>query len=381
MSVPDPSAPALRILVLEDDPVFASLITTFLVRNTAPRLSCQVTGTLAEALAVSPDAVDLVLSDLNVPDSGGTETVRALMARFKRPVVVLTGTDTLEQAQQAMAAGAQDYLIKGVDKRRHIVNAVVFALERYQVTEKLAQSEARFRDFAEVAGDWFWESDPEHRFIWVSDRVRQCLGVAPEQLLGRTRRDIAAPEIDPVRLAWLDEQMAQHLPFKDFLYQVAFAPGRHLRVSGKPVFSAQGVFLGYRGVASDITDEHQSHQLALRMLAILNDSIDALPVGLMVFDAEDRLVIANERTATFLPGSAEGLVPGHTFLELLRTCAATGHFTQARDRLETWCREWRETKLKATTPVHEPVAGGATLVFTRHPTATGGTVRTVEWGH
>jgi PAS domain-containing protein len=39
--------------------------------------------------------------------------------------------------------------------------------ERKQAEEALRESEQRFRDYAEIASDWFWETDSEHRFWWL----------------------------------------------------------------------------------------------------------------------------------------------------------------------------------------------------------------------
>ena len=68
-------------------------------------------GALEQIRQTRPDAVVL---DLNLPDSEGLATLRAVLAAAPQmPVVVLTGVADVEVARQALQLGAQDWLVKG----------------------------------------------------------------------------------------------------------------------------------------------------------------------------------------------------------------------------------------------------------------------------
>jgi PAS domain S-box-containing protein len=119
----------------------------------------------------------------------------------------------------------------------------------------LRQSEQRFRDYAETASDWLWETGPDHRFTHVSEHLN-AIGIAPSGLTGVARWEYATdvesePEKWRLHRAMLDAQR----PFRDFVYsavsQVGFAI--YIRTGGKPFFDADGNFLGYRGTSTDIT--------------------------------------------------------------------------------------------------------------------------------
>ncbi|MFL5270182.1 MAG: ATP-binding protein [Stellaceae bacterium] len=128
------------------------------------------------------------------------------------------------------------------------------SLERSEAT--LRESEARCRDFALTTSDWFWETDAQHRFTYLSDHIR-AFGQDPETRIGRTRIDFAA-DIRSDRAKW-QEHLAvldRHEPFRDFVYtRKGDGPERSISVSGNPFFGEAGQFLGYRGTASDITDK------------------------------------------------------------------------------------------------------------------------------
>jgi len=122
---------------------------------------------------------------------------------------------------------------------------------RKQAEKALRESEQRFRDYTETASDWFWESGPDHRFTVSSqDSVYS-------RALGATRWELAAdldeePDKWRIHRATLDA----HEPFRGFMYKARLSDGSTIDVSisGKPVFDPNGRFLGYRGVATDVSD-------------------------------------------------------------------------------------------------------------------------------
>lgn len=142
-------------------------------------------------------------------------------------------------------------------------------LERQAKVEALRESEQRFRDFTEVSSDWFWEMGPDLRFSSLSDRVLQATGVPAAHFIGKSRRDLLGESRDPeIEQHLLD--IEAHRPFRDFIY-LARMPGgnRYLKVSGKPVFDADGAFLGYRGTGSDVTEMQRARVMMRHRGAVL----------------------------------------------------------------------------------------------------------------
>ncbi len=130
---------------------------------------------------------------------------------------------------------------------------VVDITARKAVERALIESERRFRDFAEVSSDWFWETDAEHRFTYLSEQS----GVAVEKRLGKTRWDVAVDlDEEPEKWSRFRETLERRTPFRDFVYRTRTDDGRikHNSVSGKPMIDAEGRFLGYRGTARNVTD-------------------------------------------------------------------------------------------------------------------------------
>ena len=119
----------------------------------------------------------------------------------------------------------------------------------------LRESEQRFRDYAETASDWLWETGPDHRVASISEHV-DFAGIPSSRLPGMTRWDIASDrEAEPEKWRRHQETLAAHGPFRDFVYGSINQNGSqvYVRSSGKPLFDANDRFLGYRGTGTDIT--------------------------------------------------------------------------------------------------------------------------------
>lgn len=124
-------------------------------------------------------------------------------------------------------------------------------------------------DFAEIASDWFWESDKDHRFTYFSGRIQTVLQVAPDALIGTKRVELTHAASTDVNWTAHLTDLRQMRPFRSFEYSFR-RPGDdaeiRLRVSGQPRFDQDGQFLGYRGTGSDITAEY----VALNKLRQMN---------------------------------------------------------------------------------------------------------------
>src|SRR5882724_9626487 len=127
--------------------------------------------------------------------------------------------------------------------------------DRKRAEEALRESEQRFRDYAETASDWFWETGPDHKVTRVSDHLN-AVGIRPASLTGLARWDFATDiEAEPERWRQHRAMHDAHQPFRDFVYSTLSGDGTpvYVRSSGKPLFDASGNFLGYRGTGTDIT--------------------------------------------------------------------------------------------------------------------------------
>jgi PAS domain S-box-containing protein len=193
-------------------------------------------------------------------------TAAATVARIDQaaPARVGTGRHVNEQGEVAFDESGKAVRMTGT---------VLDITERKQAEEALRQSEERFRDFAEGASDWVWELDAGLRFTYVSPSFTRYSGIPIEGVVGLTRDEVYADAIarfDPEDRDGFEEfnrRLERRETFRNFRHTWVRADGevRHFQSSAKPVFDKEGQFIGYRGVASDVTEA------TLRQRAIQED--------------------------------------------------------------------------------------------------------------
>jgi len=138
-------------------------------------------------------------------------------------------------------------LLSGPDGRvDRIITVSLDITDRKRAETEIREARERFRAYAETSSDWFWETDAEHRFVFVSAGIEQH-GIDATALLGADIADVVEGAKAPTRA---------HQSFRDVVYSYGDADGRRRTVAfgGRPRFDRQGVFAGYVGTGREITD-------------------------------------------------------------------------------------------------------------------------------
>lgn len=179
---------------------------------------------------------------------------------------------------------------------------ISFALDNFdreairQTTEKaLRQSEQRFRDIADAAGEFVWENDLEGRFTYLSARVVDVVGYTAEELLGRKPREFMTPEeFDKVR-NWLAQNMKPDHSFRSMEHIFISKSGEEIwmQVSGVPTWDEQGNLTGHRGTTRDVTAIKRS-EARISYLAT-RDPLTELPNRLLFNDRLEQGIINARR--------------------------------------------------------------------------------------
>jgi serine phosphatase RsbU (regulator of sigma subunit)/CheY-like chemotaxis protein len=129
--------PAVRLLLVEDDEGDAFLVRELLL-DTGTEVQLSRAGTLREAVDLLPGDVDCVLLDLGLPDASGLDALSSVLECAPAiAVLVLTGLDDEHRGTEAVAAGAQDYLVKGSIDGPLLTRAIRYAVERKRADESL----------------------------------------------------------------------------------------------------------------------------------------------------------------------------------------------------------------------------------------------------
>jgi Flp pilus assembly CpaE family ATPase len=148
----------VKILLIEDNRIEARLAQQWLTAATDPPFEVEWVDRLSSGQErLARGGIDLVLSDLDLPDSRGLDTFRKLRHQVPDvPIVLLTGQDDESVGAKAVEAGAQDYLVKQHIGTHRMASALRYALARHRAqVERLNQSRrgpARVLGFLGVKG-------------------------------------------------------------------------------------------------------------------------------------------------------------------------------------------------------------------------------------
>jgi len=121
----------IRLLLIEDNPLDADLINEYL-SECPTKFVIETCSRLKDGLVrVGNGQVDVVLLDMNLPDSNGIDTLKAALEVGPGiPIVVMSGLDDKVTGVEAVQCGAQDYVVKGQVDTDSLFRVLRYAIER-----------------------------------------------------------------------------------------------------------------------------------------------------------------------------------------------------------------------------------------------------------
>ncbi len=138
---------------------------------------------------------------------------------------------------------------------------------RERASRALAESEGRFRSLTGLSADWFWETDADHRLVWIAGGQSMLALFGSSLAYGQRPWEIGGLLVEPQALAAHLKKLEARAPFHEL--ELCRPGGEneccdfhecqqfHL-ISGEPRLDGEGRFAGYRGVGRDVTDKLNS---------------------------------------------------------------------------------------------------------------------------
>ena len=171
------AAAAMKILLVEDDRNDADFLRACLRRQDARAVELKHVASMTDAVSVLKEHdFDVILLDLNLPDSSGQESVHRIQnADSAVPVVVLSGEGNEEFAIEVLNRGVQDYLVKWEGDGRVIMRAIRYAIERKRAEERLSFL-AQYDPLTEIPNRRYFQDQLE-RASTRARRSRRKIGI------------------------------------------------------------------------------------------------------------------------------------------------------------------------------------------------------------
>jgi signal transduction histidine kinase/CheY-like chemotaxis protein len=301
----------IRVLLVEDNPGDARLIKEMLAEAEGQDFSLEWVTRLADGLEhMSRDQVDVVLLDLELPDSRGLDTfLKAQQQAPQVPFVVLTGLADETLALTALRQGAQDYLFKDETYPNLILRAIRYATERKRAELSLEAERKKLYAvlhslpaFVHLKGEdlsikfanrWFKEvfGEPGHKHCYelLRGRSQPCENCSALKVFNSKT---------PTKVEWDDSLR-----------------GRIFEVYNYPFCTDDELLVLTLGI--DITERKQAEEAIRDQEEQLAAIYDNAPLIMMLVDAERRVRMAN-KMAEECASAAEADLIGRRAGEALR---------------------------------------------------------------
>ncbi|KJH72545.1 PAS domain S-box protein [Aliterella atlantica] len=295
----------VKILVVDDDEVDRMLVKRSL-KAAGVKTQLEEATNCTEALAiVQQQSFDCIFLDYLLPDGDGLSLVQQIRSLgIATPLVVLTGQGDERIAVEVMKAGAADYIAKSRLSPESLYQTLRQAVRLYRAeqaailaNERLRQSEERYRLVLEGANDGIWDWYCSTDEVYSNDRLLEIIGATREnfQLTASNLMALMHPDDLPkIRLA-----IKNHLQYGEKCeaeFRIRHTDGeyRYCVARGKAQRDRYNCPVRMSGIISDISEQKQLEEALRASQSRFRRLAEANIIGIIVADAEGKLIEAND---------------------------------------------------------------------------------------
>ncbi|MGD1086630.1 MAG: PAS domain S-box protein [Verrucomicrobiota bacterium] len=303
----------IKIVLIEDDASDVELLRRMLEKSGGARFDLEVAGSLADGVArLRQGQIDVVLADLDLPDSARPDTFAALKAATSDlPIIVLSGLDDETAAVNAVHAGAEDYLVKDRVTPPLILRAILYAIERTQARTATQLAQEKYRSIFENSISGIFQTSPEGRYLNVNPALARIYGYSSaEELMSRISDIARLLYVDPHRRAEFIRLMQEAGVVKNFESQIYRKDGTVIWISenARAVRNREGGIEYYEGMVDDITARKEAEEKLrfseTRFRSVWQSATD----GMRLTDEQGVILAVNRSFCAIIGMTSEELV-------------------------------------------------------------------------
>ena len=265
----------------------------------------------------------------------------------------------------------------------HLIRSVAKVIGSLLARREQSARVERLSEIARRTSNLVVTTDADRRITWVNAAFQQTTGWALDEIRGRNAgRFLQCDETDPDTVAHLRAALDRAEPVQaEILNRARDGRPYWVDLDIQPLRDASGTLEGFMAVETDVTERREQADAlraaaddAARARTTLVAAVEALQDGFVLFDADDRLVICNERYRELYPRSASAIVAGARFEDILRHGLAHGEYAEGLGREEEWLAERLDRHRAPDSEVEQELSDGRWLRIFEKATPDGGRV-------
>jgi len=176
----------IRIMLVEDNPGDALILNEMLKEIYDDQFKLVHFKRLDEGLEHIKEDFDIMLLDLNLPDSHGIVTFNSMNNHAPElPIIILTGLNDEDLAINIVSEGAQDYLVKGQIDKQLLSKSIKYSIERKKIGIDLIRSEERYRLMVEKIESGLFLIDSNNLITYINKSVAHMLGYTMDEMINQ----------------------------------------------------------------------------------------------------------------------------------------------------------------------------------------------------
>jgi PAS domain S-box-containing protein len=175
----------MRVMIVDDDEDDFFLAKELFDEISDRNITVEWSSTFDKGIeSIKANKSDLYLVDYLLGAKTGIDfLIEAQKAGCRNPIIMLTGKGDIKIDRKAMAYGAADYLEKSEMDASKLERAVRYAMERWQASKKISESEEKYRNIFESTRDVIYITDEDGKFIDANYSAVRVLGYTKDELL------------------------------------------------------------------------------------------------------------------------------------------------------------------------------------------------------
>ena len=299
----------VNVLLIEDNPGDARLIREFLNDAGADAYDVECVELLSAGLErLAGGGIDVVLLDLQLPDSLGLDTLSRVHDQAPDvPIVVFTVLGDKDLAIKAMQGGAQDYLVKDEVDGKTLERSIRYAIERKRSEQMLRESEERLRNLFETMGEGVIMIAPDGGIVQSNPAASRILRLTRSELEDRNYFSSELKFINTDGTPLPPEEMAAaraiktKRPVKNVVMGVERPDGTTcwINVNASPIIDEAGWLEGVVGTFTDITESRWAGDALWQSEEKLRSLVQNIPDVIIFLQRDGTILSVNSA----MPGS------------------------------------------------------------------------------
>ncbi|MGI9424293.1 MAG: diguanylate cyclase [Hyphomicrobiaceae bacterium] len=254
------------------------------------------------------------------------------------------------------------------------LGAIRDVTDRENANEAISNNERLLRLITDAVPSLIAYVDSNRILRFINATGERWYAEPKDDLIGRNVEDVVGGRAAHVVSPWIDRALAG-IKVRERL-EVSYRDGktRTVELAYMPDIGTDGHVYGFVALVVDLTERCEIEKELRAAKNRLEDAINAIPDGFAYYDSEDRLQIFNSQYQAIYAESADIILAGKTFEDILRTGVRCGQYAEAIGREEEWITERLDAHQNPSQPIIQQLNDGRWVRIEERKTRDGGIV-------